>query len=55
MPLPTDAIVGDWRVATGNELFFLMGHPFDETIARDSDRLFALEFFAAGSPCAAVE
>lgn len=52
--LPVDAIVGEWRVATGNELFALMGHPADEVIARDSDPFFAMSFFAAGKPCPTV-
>lgn len=55
LTLPTDARVGEWRVATGNELFGLLGAPSDETIARDSDRYFALSFFSMGRPCVVAD
>jgi hypothetical protein len=51
LPLPTDPTIGDWRVATGNEIIELLGAPQDERVARESDFFFALSFFAEGTPC----
>jgi hypothetical protein len=51
LPLPSTPQIGDWRVATGQEVAALLPITFgqDQIVARDSDLFQALIFFAGHS------